>query len=213
MRSVDALLLDCHGIVLNDPFRLFLTDCARRRGVDERDFLEQWDRDLRESAWLRTIDDAMLWQALRPEHFEAGCWERELEPLYELGPAAPRLPAWKQRVPIWLLSNHRGAWLRPRLARFDLASSFEGLLISDEIGALKPSSEAFDIAHRTIGARRVLFVDNSQRNIDAANRAGMSSIFVGPQNDWISEVDRALCANHEPPVGSNGTIDRLNRSA
>ncbi len=197
MRRVDALLLDCHGVILNDPFHLFLAERARRRGVDERAFLTHWNGALRESAWLGTTDDERLWEALRDERYESGCWERELEPFYELGPAATRLPAWRARVPIWLLSNHRAAWLRPRLARFDLVSSFEGLLISDEIGALKPSSEAFDVAQRTIGARRVLFVDNSQRNTDAATRAGMNSIRVAPQHDWMSEVDRALCAHDE----------------
>ncbi len=56
-----------------------------------------------------------------------------------------------------------------------LVERFDPMLFSCELGALKPSREAFDAAIERLGepAERVLFIDDTQANVKAARALGM----------------------------------------
>ncbi len=65
-----------------------------------------------------------------------------------------------------------------------LAGRFEQTYLSHQIGHMKPASEAFSIALAGMGMRpsEVLFLDDGQRNVDAAIGHGMHACLVkGPQ--------------------------------
>ena len=60
---------------------------------------------------------------------------------------------------------------------------FDQIFVSHEIGYLKPASEAFEVALGGMQLRpsEVLFLDDGQRNVDAAKALGMEAQIVkGP---------------------------------
>ena len=64
-----------------------------------------------------------------------------------------------------------------------LTQRFDQIFVSHEIGYLKPASEAFEVALGGMQLRpsEVLFLDDGQRNIDAATALGMEAHLVqGP---------------------------------
>ena len=126
---VDLLVLDAHGVVLNAYWPHFLGEIARCIGEPEHELTRRWHDTLREDAWCGRIDDEELWNRLtRARMNDAEC-RALLEAGYTLGPLAVHLNAWATRVPVWLLSNHRSHWLRPRLQRFGIYHLFQRVLV------------------------------------------------------------------------------------
>jgi putative hydrolase of the HAD superfamily len=93
---------------------------------------------------------------------------------------------------LWLLSNHRSEWLLPRLKRFGLLSQFERILVSDELGKAKPDESIFRELRNEIADRSVLFIDDRQRNVDAAIAAGINAMQAVPSGSWLSGVNSWL---------------------
>ena len=74
-----------------------------------------------------------------------------------------------------LLSN---AWddLRQVIAqKWHFEDAFDDMVISAEVGMAKPDRRIFDLAVQRLGveAYQAIFVDDMQRNVDAANLAGL----------------------------------------
>lgn len=194
-RVIDLVVLDVHGVVLNNPFRTFLRELAHRTAQGSVSVQDRWERELRLPAWTGTIGDEELWSRLvGPRGARTGVdWRGELESRYALGPAAPHLDRWRARVPLWLLSNHRTHWLRPRLERFGLASKFDRVLVSDALGVAKPDPRGFQaLLDSQPDPQRVLFVDDQARNVRAARELGLRALHLTPDLAALAEVDRLL---------------------
>ena len=196
-RAIELLVLDGQGVVFNDPLAAFFDQVADATGQDRGAVLARWRDDVRDRAWRGAIGDRAMWSALiGGDHRD---WGARLEAAYAPGPAAPRLPGWAARVPVWLLTNHRTAWIEQRLERFGLRPWFSRVLVSDALGALKPEPSVFAplLAHVRDPAA-VLFVDDQQKNVTAAAALGLSAVLADPVGHWISDVERRLMARTHP---------------
>jgi len=63
----------------------------------------------------------------------------------------------------------------PRLERFGVADRFDRILVSDVLGAAKPSAVAFAALQ---GRDDLVFFDDSQCNVDAARSFGIDAHLV-----------------------------------
>lgn len=190
--QVELLVLDVHGVVLSNPLMRFLGQLAEATGQLPTDVINRWQDQLRMQTWTGRITDDELWRCLAGEAQERD-WRKLLEEQYELGPAANHLHDWSQRVPIWLLSNHRTAWLLPRLSRFGLMDYFQRTIISDMLGVTKPDPAAYtQILDNVSEPAMALFVDDKSCNVAAAACLGISTVLAGKSNLWISKVYRTL---------------------
>lgn len=87
----------------------------------------------------------------------------------------------REQVPVVLLSN-ASTHLRIDLELCGIADDFDAVLSSADLRAAKPSEAAFRAAAERIGAplERLLFVDDTPRNIDGARSLGMrAELFTG----------------------------------
>jgi len=167
-----VVVVDAHGVVFNNPFPGFLRSIGERGGIGGDEMLRRWRARWRRPFWEGAISEAQMWEAIAPE-FDPGELRNELEARYDRGP-------WFEFVqrhdgPMWLLSNHRTDWLLPRLDRFAVADRFERVLVSDALGAAKPSAAAF-AALRT--RNDVVFFDDSACNVNAARALGIDAHVV-----------------------------------
>ncbi|MEZ4367843.1 MAG: HAD-IA family hydrolase [Kofleriaceae bacterium] len=187
----DLLVLDGQGVTFTDPFGAWLDDLADATASPRPRIRSRWHDELRERAWRGEISDDALWAALAGA--DGAAWGARLEAAYRPGPAAAHLARWAARVEIWLLSNHRTPWIEARLRRFDLRRYFARLLVSDGLGALKPSPAVFApvLADRR-HPERVLFVDDQAKNVAAARALGLSAVLADPGGRWRTEVERRL---------------------
>lgn len=84
--------------------------------------------------------------------------------------------------------------LETRLAELGLDPLFDHILISAQIGVMKPDVTAFRVALQTVGALpgEALFIDDSLTNVRAAQSLGMPAILVRPDTDVRAELQPYL---------------------
>lgn len=108
-----------------------------------------------------------------PEQFAR--WRLPLYPGVET--AVTELAA---RVPIALLSNTSAAHWGTVSSQTRLFESFSSLFLSFEIGLMKPTTAVFDHVLDALDAvpQRVVFLDDSERNVHAASKLGIDARLV-----------------------------------
>lgn len=103
----------------------------------------------------------------------------------------------RPRFKTGLLSNF-AASLRPLLAECNVADAFDAIVISGELGAVKPSAQIYQRAAERLGTPmgECLFVDDSSENIEGARQAGMQTLHFAPVQTAMSGLRRLTA-----PVG------------
>lgn len=71
---------------------------------------------------------------------------------------------------------------------------FDRLYCSYEMGCCKPDKEFFDKILQSEGLKpeEVVFVDDSKKNIAAAEALGIKGIWVAPDQDWMPALEKVL---------------------
>lgn len=88
----------------------------------------------------------------------------------------------RDRYKVGLLSNAPKGFLRALLHEHDLEKHFHEIVISSEVGFIKPEADIFRhmLAKLEVRAEDALFIDDSQKNIDGAQAVGITGIlFTG----------------------------------
>jgi len=88
-----------------------------------------------------------------------------------------------QGVPVYALSNWSAETFPFALKRFEFLQWFDGIMLSGNVGMVKPDAEFFEHFLQTfkVDPARAVFIDDLEPNIKAAAAAGMHGIrFTGP---------------------------------
>ncbi len=178
--QVRAVLFDVGGVLSKDMIETKLRDLARRHRLPEEQLVRS-GLALRQQADLGKLGDAEYWRAVLRRagvapSAEDTAIERYLEPVPGTLELARRLRAAGLRVGI--LSNDTADMAGARRRKLGYGDLFDPIIISAEVGQTKPGRAIFDHAVRLLGlpASQVLFVDNSEENVQGARRAGLRAI-------------------------------------
>ena len=95
---------------------------------------------------------------------------------------------------IYLLSNTNPIHIHGRIAKYfaidgkKIEDYFDGLVLSYEAKAAKPNRAIFEyaISHLNIEAEETLFIDDSQKNLDAASQLGFGVARVKPGEEFMN---------------------------
>lgn len=146
-------------------------------------------KDARKGATPEDVDRA-LWNIL------AG-----IEP-YKI----PLLKRLAENYDVYMLSNNNPI-CTPRAevmfeeAGFSMTKDFKKCYISYKLKALKPSAECFHAIMEDIGipAENMLFIDDSQKNVDGSIAAGLPAVYYKPGSDLAALLAEAL---NDPSLNS-----------
>ena len=83
-----------------------------------------------------------------------------------------------QAYKLALLSNAPSKFIRGILAEHDLAKYFDVIVVSSEVGMVKPSQEIFHLALQRLDAdpAESLFIDDNIRHVEAAAKVGILAV-------------------------------------
>lgn len=193
--SGKRLVLDAGGVLFDERFRPFLRELAVDNGVSPDEITALYNEHLRRRLWRGecTVDEFWLevGQALGTTldrvSVEAELVKR-LQPLKTL----ERLKCWATKADIWILSNHRHEWLRPLLRAHAGEVPFTRLLISSEVGKMKPDEDIYSELFEDADGLDILFVDDKQENLNTAARLGIPTLLADSDCRWHSIVDAWL---------------------
>jgi 2-haloacid dehalogenase len=188
--KIEAVVFDIGGVLLDwDPRYLY-----RKLFADEQD-MERFLAEICTLEWHQSHD--------RGKRFDVSCAELAAQhPQY-----AAQIHAWGQRseemvrgpidevveilrrlkasgVPCYALTNMETETYPLRLERFPFMRWFEGAVVSGFEGVVKPEREIFVrlLERFKLRPERTLFVDDSQRNVDAARELGIRAVlYRSPQ--------------------------------
>jgi putative hydrolase of the HAD superfamily len=197
MKEIEALLFDFGGVIIEIDFDRVFARWAQLAGAPfeqvKRRFShgEAYQRHERGEIGLAAYFASLrrdLGIDLGDEEFADG-WARVFGPEYPS--TVQLLKRLEPRVPMYLFSNthptHYELWsrrheeaLRPLRKRF----------ISCEMGVRKPEAESFRRVAAGIGVplERILFFDDTQANLDAAEALGVKTVLVRSPEDVARAV-------------------------
>lgn len=190
---VKALLFDLGRVVIDiDPARVFsywaqsggldAGTLARRFVIDEAYRAnERGETDM--PTYFEHVRRVMGLHGLSQQELLDG-WNQTF-----IGPVAGidgLLASVQGRLPIHALSNTNaahGSYMRQHLAA--LLARFDGVHLSQELGARKPEPQAFERVVQKIGqpAGSILFFDDMPENVEAAQRSGLQAVWVRDISD------------------------------
>jgi len=142
---------------------VFDGETARKASIGEMSVVEHW---LAVTRKLRLPASEM--ESIRTEFFAGDVIDRDLLAF---------IRSLRPRYKTGLISN---AWgdMRDYIVKNQFDNAFDTLIISAEIGMMKPQPEVYQLALKRalVEAREAAFVDDMPKNVEAANALGMHGI-------------------------------------
>ncbi|HSL29470.1 MAG TPA: HAD family phosphatase [Anaerolineales bacterium] len=197
--TIKAVFFDLGGVIVRTEFQAPRQQLADRLGIDYDDLNKLvFDSDTSTRASVGEISSEEHWisviqrlrrpaeerQSIRDEFFAGDIVDRTLiEYIRSLRP----------RYKIGLISN---AWgdLRDFIVREKFDDAFDKMIISAEVGAMKPEPKIFRIALEQFGVkpREAVFVDDFYVNIEGCEKVGIQGIHFKDPETTLQQLKRLL---------------------
>lgn len=196
---IKAVFFDLGGVILRTEFQAPRQRLAERLGMEYEDLVKLvFDSPSSLRSSRGEISDVEHWgevvkrlkrpagemQAIRDEFFAGDVVDREIvEYLRSLRP----------RYFVGLISN---AWpdLRDFIARKKFDDAFDHMVISGEVGVMKPEARIYQIALEQAGVRpdEAVFVDDFYDNIEGCRAVGMHGLHFRDPQQTMQELQGLL---------------------
>lgn len=200
--SIRFVLFDIGRVVLDwEPDRLYRTlipDAGRRAHFLTHICTMDWH--INHDAGISFADNAAQLIAIHPE-FEAEirAWGERWMGMFDGyidGTPDLMMRLKSGGIPLFALTNMPSETWPMMQAHFPIMAEFEDVIVSGDEKCVKPGEEIFRISLARMGhpaPETILFVDDSQANIDAAHALGFETHhFTGAQRLETDLIDRKL---------------------
>ena len=196
--NLRAVFFDLGGVLLRTEHEAPRQHLAGRLGVEYEDLVRAvFESETSRKASLGTIREEEHWQAVakklkRPEEAEA------IKDEFFAGDALDHalldfLRSLRPQVKTGLISN---AWsgLRQYILEHKFDDAFDAMLISAEVGVVKPSPKIYLMALEQLGVSpsEAVFVDDFIENVKGAQAVGMSAIHFKESQGTIQQIKTLL---------------------
>jgi 2-haloacid dehalogenase len=97
-----------------------------------------------------------------------------------------------RETPLYVLSNFSAETFPPAFERFDFLRWFRGMVISGEVGVIKPDPRIYEIllARFAIDPHRAVYIDDVAANVAGARPVGIHGIHFTPPGALREELVR-----------------------
>jgi len=158
---------------------VFGSDSARRASLGEITEAAHWSAMLK-----RFKQPASEMQAFRDNFFGGDVIDHNL---------VEYIRSLRGKFHTGLISN---AWsgLREFVTQKNLIDLFDTVVISAEIGAVKPSAKIYEVAlsQAKVGAGEAVFVDDMPINVEACEKVGMKGILFNDPQESLNRLNQLL---------------------
>lgn len=200
---IKNLLFDLGGVIM-DIRRLNCVASFERLGMKDADsFLGEYSQ---KGPFLQLeeglINEAQFRDAVR-EYIDGEVTDEQIDkafcdflvgiPTYRL----EQLRQLKKRYGIYMLSNTNPIMWHSRIAEefrqegMEREDYFDGIVTSFEARSIKPDAKIFHTVVEKLGIKpeETLFLDDSQKNLDAASALGFHTLLVAPGSEFFDLIN------------------------
>lgn len=200
--SIRAVFFDLGGVILRTEYQAPRQRLAERFGMDYEDIEKivfgGGANGSAARASVGEIPEEEHWQnVMRMLKLPGGDY-KDIQKEFFGGDIVDRtllqfVKSLKPKYKTGLISN---AWsgLRQYILREKIDDAFDSIVISAEVGAVKPSAKIYQIALDQLGVKpkEALFVDDFIENIEACEKLGMKGIHFTDPESAIKQVKAFL---------------------
>lgn len=188
---IKALIFDCFGVLYWDDLNRLYNLVHPDQFQDLKDLMHACDhgymgrQDFLESvAELAGISVEAVAAVMHDKH-------RRNEPLIE------RTKELKKKYKIGMISNMGADILHDLFNDQERAELFDDMVISSDVGLIKPSWDIFELALERLGvpADETVFIDDQPANVEGAERVGMKTILFTTNSQFEVELAAIEAAN------------------
>jgi putative hydrolase of the HAD superfamily len=167
-----AVIFDFFDVIRTDAYRAWLDLHGYKREGRFQEVVEQMDHGhikLEEFLQKLSIITGQSAQEIFAEMEDGAVVDHEVLEVAE------RL---RRHYKVGLLSNAPSDFIRSLLKEHDLEKYFDEIVISSEVGMIKPSVEIFQLmlARLKVEPNQAIFIDDNQKNINGAEIAGIQGV-------------------------------------
>lgn len=200
--TIRAVFFDFGGVIVRTDFQVPRQQLADRLGMGYDDLVKVvFDSATSQQASIGTISEDEHWadvirrlhlpesetQVIRDEFFAGDIIDLNLLEF---------MRGLREKFKVGLISN---AWsgLRPYILSRKFEDAFDEMIISAEVGAVKPDARIYRIALEKLGvaASESVFLDDFPENVAGARAVGMQAIHFTQPAQALNEL-KQLLANH-----------------
>lgn len=172
MTTHKAIIFDFYGVLRLDPYNKWLSDHNYKREGNWREISDRYDRGMISSVdYLNELssESGIAAADIKDAFVNTNAFDDEVVAL---------LSVLKSNYKVGLLSNAGGPGLRRILQEKGIEGIFDEIIISGEVGYIKPEREIFEIALQKLDvqAGEAIFIDDNPQNIDGADQLGIHTI-------------------------------------
>lgn len=197
--NIHAVFFDLGGVILRTEYQAPREQLAERLNMTYEELAKiVFDSETSRLASLGKITVDQHWDAVvrrlgRPQSETAAIRAQFFAGDVLDGGLVAAIRSMRDRVHTGLISN---GWpdVREYILRNHFEDAFESIVISAEVGVLKPQREIFQIALDRLGVSPTesAFVDDTRRNVEAARAIGMQGIEFRDPAQAEADLDSLL---------------------
>lgn len=169
---IKAVIFDFFDVIRTDAYKSWLNLHGYKREGKFLEVNEKMDRgDILADEFLRTLGElsGQAPEEIFAEMEEGATVDQDVLALIE---------SLRAHYKIGLLSNSPSAFLRGLLAEHDLEKYFDIIVISSEVGLIKPHPEMFQyiLGIMEVQPDEAIFIDDNQSYVDGARAVGIKGV-------------------------------------
>ena len=183
---VKAIIFDFFGVLCSDDYWRFVKAKSDMQGVF-RNLSDSVNRG--DISWQRFLDEVAA---------KTGKDVNVVKQMYESEKVNPELAAFikqlQQNYKTALLTNASSDYIRPLLEKTGLNDVFNEIVISSEVGFIKPDPRIYQQACRLLGVQpaEAVFIDDSPPRTEGAENVGMQAICYKDFEQMKRELEQIL---------------------
>jgi HAD superfamily hydrolase (TIGR01509 family) len=186
-----AIIFDCFGVLTTEAWLAFKTQYfGHDQALLDRASAISWEADRGAMSYGEFMSTIAHMAGITPAAaLQAIAHNVPDEPLFAY------IRRLKRQYKLGLLSNVAGDYLR-KIFTAEQLELFDAIVLSFETGFIKPQPEAFETAARELGVKieECVFIDDQQRQVDGATRAGMAALLYQDAEHLQIELPKLLQA-------------------
>lgn len=199
---IKALLLDADGVVIQGRKRYFSDILAEEKGIEVSEILKFFKNDYKKCV----LGQADLKDEIS-KYFPAWKWDQSVDELLEYWfshdgkPSEEVLQIVKQMrergIKVYIASDHTKYRAEDIMIRMGMEEFFDGSFFSYELGYTKKDIEFYQNMIKKLGlkADEIMFWDDEQENVEAAEKAGVAAKFYESFDLFKNEIEKIFLFN------------------